>query len=107
VGYQKAADLLLRGDSFSASEAMAMGFISEVIESGKVWQRAMEYATELSSKPRSGLIEVKRLLKRNNETIQQRADIELESFVQCLNTPAAREAMTAFLEKRKANFSNL
>lgn len=107
VGYQKASDLLLRGQSFSAPEALAMGFISENVAKGCANQAARDYAQGLCAKPRSGLIAVKSLLRRNGETLQQRADIELESFVQCLNSPAAREAMTAFLEKRTPDFSNL
>ncbi len=107
IGYQKAADLLLSGKSFSAPEALEIGFISRLVSLNKVNQAAMDYAISLCEKPRSGLIEVKQLLKRNSETLQERADIELESFVQCLNSPAAKEAMTAFLEKRLPNFSNL
>lgn len=106
VGYQKAADLLLRGRPFSASEAKEIGFVSHLVD-GDVVSQAMDYAQELASKPRSSLVEIKRLLKRDSETLQQRADVELESFVQCLNSPAAKEAMTAFLEKRKPDFSNL
>lgn len=107
VGYQKAADLLLRGSTFSAEEALAMGFVSKVVGNDMAYHAAMDYAVLLCEKPRSSLIEVKRLLTRDVESLQQRADIELNSFVQCLNSPAAKEAMTAFLEKRKPDFTNL
>lgn len=106
IGYRKAADLLLRGVPFSAAEALAIGFVSQVAK-GDVNDIARDYACSLATKPRSSLVEIKRLLKRDSETLQQRADVELQSFVQCLNSPAAKEAMTAFLEKRKPDFSNL
>lgn len=106
AGYQKAADLLLSGRAFSAREAAEVGLVGHIV-SGAAQEAALAYARQLSGKPRSSLVEIKRLMKRDMETLQQRADVELQSFVQCLNSPAAREAMAAFLEKRKPDFSNL
>lgn len=106
IGYQKAADLLLQGRPFSAEEASQCGFVSRLVDRD-VQDVALEYAGILAEKPRSILVETKRLLRRNVESLQQRADIELQSFVECLNSPAAKEAMSAFLEKRKPDFSKL
>jgi enoyl-CoA hydratase/carnithine racemase len=106
VGYKKAADLLMLGNAFTADEAHSMGFVSELV-SNNVLSEAMSYAQQLAEKPRTSLIEIKRLLKRDVESLQSRADIELQSFVECLNSPAAKEAISAFLEKRKPDFSNL
>ena len=106
VGYLKAAAWLLEGKPFGAEEALNAGFISQVVDDD-VLAAALSYATLLAGKPRDILIETKRLLRRDYETLQTRADIELQSFVQCLASPAAKEAMSAFLEKRKPDFSNL
>jgi len=103
IGYQQAADLLLTGRSFSAEEAQRLGFISRVVKDAN--QAAVDYANLLAEKPRSGLIETKRLLRKDDEALQNRLQDELESFVRHLNADAAKEALTAFTEKRKADFT--
>ena len=104
VGYQKAADWLLTGDTISAQDAYEAGFVSRLVAEGEASEVAMAYAKKLCEKPRETLVEIKRLLRRNEEALQQRVEIELELFVQCLNSEPAKEAMTAFIEKRKPNF---
>lgn len=106
LGYQRAADLLLGGDSFSAQQALQYGFVSQLVEDGDVNEQAMAYAQKLAGKPRSSLVETKRLLRKDDEPLQARLHDELAAFVSSLNGAAAREAMTAFLEKRKPDFSN-
>ena len=107
IGYRQAADILMTGDSFSAEAAQQAGFISQVAGQGvDVNELAMAYAETLSQKPRSSLVETKRLLRKDSEPLQDRLHDELAAFIQALEGPAAREAMTAFMEKRKADFSN-
>ncbi len=107
VGYQQAADWLLTGEAFTVQQALKAGFVSEVVEQGLALQQAMQYATKLSQKPRETLIEVKQLLRRDEENLNERVDAELQQFMSCLSSPAAIEAMSAFMEKRKPNFENL
>lgn len=104
VGYQKAADLLLSGRSFGSEEAQQLGFVSQRVDD--VQASAMQYAQMLASKPRSSLVETKRLLRKDEESLQNRLHDELDAFVRYLNAPAAREALTAFTEKRKPDFTN-
>lgn len=107
VGYQQAAHWLLSGDKFSAAEAQAAGFVGRVCSPGQALAEALEYASMLQQKPRSGLVATKKLLRRDDEALHQRLHIELELFVEHLSAPAAVEAMTAFMEKRAPDFSNL
>lgn len=104
IGYQKAADLLLTGRNFTADEALQLGFVSQIADD--VDQAALAYAQLLAGKPRSALIETKRLLRKDAEPLQARLHDELDAFVRYLNAPAAREALTAFSEKRKPDFTN-
>lgn len=104
IGYQQAADLLLTGRQFNADEAQRLGFISQQVRN--VDQAAWQYAQCLMEKPRSGLIETKRLLRKDDEALQSRLHDELDAFVRHLNADAAKEALTAFTEKRKADFTN-
>jgi len=104
IGYQQAADLLLTGRNFDAAEAQRLGFIGSIVEDAD--HAALNYAMLLAEKPRSGLIETKRLLRKDDEALQSRLHDELESFIYHLNADAAKEALTAFMEKRKADFTN-
>jgi enoyl-CoA hydratase/carnithine racemase len=106
VGYQKAADILLNGDAFSGEDAKAMGFVSQLVDAD-VEAKALAYAEELATKPRETLVAIKALLKRNEEPLIDRVHAELEVFVKSLKSPAAVEAMTAFMEKRKPNFEGM
>ncbi|NRA42009.1 MAG: enoyl-CoA hydratase [Pseudomonadales bacterium] len=106
VGYQKAAEWLLTGDQFSAANARSAGFITEVVENDSALSCANAFAAKLASKPRSSLIATKALLRRDEESLRTRLDAELTEFIKGLNGDAAKEAMTAFLEKRKPDFSN-
>ncbi len=105
VGYQKAANWLLTGDTFTAAEASDAGIVGQMVESGTAEEAAMKFAFTLASKPRSSLIATKRLLRRPDESMVARLHEELELFTEGLNGPAAKEAMTAFMEKRKPDFS--
>lgn len=104
IGYQKAADLLLTGRTFSAQEAHALGFVGQLVDDADT--QALAYAQLLAQKPRSGLIETKRLLRKDDEALQLRLADELQAFVRFLSADAAKEALTAFTEKRAADFSN-
>ena len=106
VGYQKAAEWLLTGDAFDVEQAHKAGLVSQVVEEGEALVIAENFAQKLSEKPRSSLVATKALLRRDEEPIQSRLDIELKGFITGLNGDAAKEAMTAFMEKRKPDFSN-
>lgn len=59
-------------------------------------------------KPLSALIETKRLMKRGQASmVAERMVEEGASFGRLLREPAAREAFTAFMEKRKPDFSKV
>ena len=63
---------------------------------------------KLAAKPLSSIIETKRLLKKSNaHAVAERITEEANSFGHMLREPAAREAFTAFMEKRKPDFSRI
>jgi enoyl-CoA hydratase/carnithine racemase len=65
-------------------------------------------ARKLAEKPLDSLMTTKRLLRQTQQAaVMQHLHTEMEEFARLLKAPAAREAMQAFLEKRKPNFSSL
>lgn len=107
VGYQRAANWLLTGDPVPASKAYAAGLVGQLVGQGEALATAMAYAKKLAAKPRDTLIRTRQLLRRDEEPLSARMELELQWFAQALNSAPAKEAMSAFLEKRKPDFRNL
>lgn len=104
-GYHRAAEVLLLGEPFKADAALAMGLVNRVAPSADVNGLAQTQARKLATKPMSSLLEIKRLMKKGQaaNVAQQMGDEGL-SFERMLQEPAAKEAFTAFMEKRKPDF---
>lgn len=106
AGYQRAAELLLLGQPFTAGKAREVGLVTEVVSPENLFSKAREAAQMLAALPPESLRLTKRLLKKRHgaavaETIAEEARI----FGERLSSPEAKEAMSAFLEKRKPDFS--
>jgi len=108
MGYPRAAEALLLGESFTAETALKIGFVNRTVPAAEANALAQERAKKLAAKPLRSLIETKRLMKKAQmEQVAERMTDEAQSFVRLLHEPAAREAFTAFMEKRQPDFSNL
>ena len=108
MGYGRAAEALLLGEPFLAEAALEMGLISRIVPPAEVAALAQRQAQKLASKPLSSLIETKRLMKKGQAPlVAERMLEEGVSFGRMLREPAAREAFTAFMEKRRPDFSNI
>ena len=105
-GYHRAAEVLLLGEPFKADAALAMGLVNRVAPAAEANALAQSQARKLAAKPMSSLLEIKRLMKKGQaaHVTQQMAE-EGVSFTRMLQEPAAKEAFSAFMEKRKPNFS--
>ncbi|MBT9505264.1 enoyl-CoA hydratase [Rhodoferax sp.] len=108
MGYSRAAEALLLGEPFMAEAALEMGLISRIVPPTEAAALAQRQAQKLAAKPLSSLIETKRLMKKGQVNIvAERMAEEGASFGRLLREPAAREAFTAFMEKRKPDFSKV
>jgi len=107
-GYHRAAEALLLGEPFMAEAALEAGLVNRVLPPTEVNAYAQAQARKLASKPLSSLVETKRLMKKGSrDAVLQQMKEEGASFSRMLVEPAAKEAFTAFLEKRKPDFSKL
>jgi enoyl-CoA hydratase/carnithine racemase len=106
AGYQRAAELLLLGAPFGAEEAHAAGFVTRVVPAADLLERARAAASALAALPAASVRLTKELMKRRyaQAASDQMAE-EWRVFRERLDSPEAREAMTAFFEKRKPDFS--
>lgn len=106
VGYARAAEKLMLGEAFYAEEALDMGLISRILPPHEVNGFAQAQARKLADKPSASLRITKQLMKKGNDaSLKAIMDDELVQFGQLLRGPAAKEAITAFMERRKPDFS--
>jgi enoyl-CoA hydratase/carnithine racemase len=108
MGYQRAAEVLLMGDPFMAEAALEVGLVNRVVPPTEANALAQQQARRLATKPLSSVIETKRLLKESTTpAVLERMREEGAIFGRMLQEPAAKEAFSAFLDKRKPDFSSL
>jgi len=107
IGKAKSMQLCLTGDMIDATEAKAYGLVAGVYEEGTVIDEAIKMASKIASMSQP----VVRLIKEsvNNayeSSLQAGLESERKSFYTTLALEDRTEGMNAFVEKRKANFSN-
>jgi enoyl-CoA hydratase/carnithine racemase len=108
MGYHRAAEALLLGEPFMAEAALEVGLVNRVLPPTEVNSYVQVQARKLAAKPLSSLLETKRLMKAGQaQLVQKQMNEEAASFGRMLTEPAAKEAFSAFMEKRKPDFSQL
>jgi enoyl-CoA hydratase/carnithine racemase len=106
AGYPRAAEKLLLGEGFGAQEALDMGLVSKVLPAAELRAFAQQQAAKLVALPAASVRATKALMKRPRaDAIKDAIGAENEKFAAMLLAPEAKEAFTAFFEKRKPDFS--
>jgi enoyl-CoA hydratase/carnithine racemase len=106
VGYRKAAELLMLCETFDAQAAKAMGIVNEVVDADHYLTHAMDKAMQLAMLPPLSIRTTKKLLRTANaDQLQTIMKMEVAYFMDMLQGAEAKEAFSAFLEKRKPDFS--
>ncbi len=107
MGHHRAAELLFFGGRFDAGTARELGLVNAVHPRDLLDGVVTERAVALASKPPQALRLTKELLKGGayRSQVAARLEEEREHFERQLASSEAREAMSAFLEKRAADFS--
>jgi enoyl-CoA hydratase/carnithine racemase len=106
VGHQRAAELLMLGAPITAQRAYELGLVNAVLAPEALLATALEAAQKLAEKPAGALRATKALLRKAGQAELDRAiREEVQILGERLGSPEAREALAAFLEKRKPNFA--
>jgi enoyl-CoA hydratase/carnithine racemase len=106
AGYPRAAEKLLLGEAFGAQEAFEMGLVTRVLPAAELRAFVEQQAAKLVALPAASIRTTKALMKRPRlDAIQGAIAAENERFGAMLLAPEAKEAFTAFFEKRKPDFS--
>ena len=105
VGHRRAAELLMLGDRFAADVAADLGFVNKVVADGELVATAQVAAQALAAKAPEALRQTKALLKGSGQAVADRMHEEFKLFAQRLRSPELKESITAFMQKRKPDFS--
>ncbi|KAA2315556.1 enoyl-CoA hydratase [Pseudooceanicola sediminis] len=105
VGKAKAMDMNLTGRFMDAEEAERAGLVSRVVPAKKLMEEAMGAANKIAEKSMITVMAVKESVNRSFETtLTEGMLFERRLFFSMFSTEDQNEGMTAFLEKREAQF---
>jgi enoyl-CoA hydratase/carnithine racemase len=105
MGYQRAAAMLLLGESITATQAERFGLVSQLVEPDGLTEATQSVLAKLRALPAASLRATKALMKTHVGRTSTRIEEELTVFKERLASPELKEAATAFLEKRAPDFS--
>ena len=105
IGYQRAFEMLVLGEPFSAERAREAGFINEIVAADALDEKVIGVARSLAAKPPEALAMSRALLRGDPQALTNRMAAESRQFSERLKSAEALEAFTAFFEKRPADFA--
>lgn len=106
VGYSKAMEMALTGKRVTAKEAAEIGLVNWVVPAEELMKKAQGLAAELSRLPVIAVKLAKRAMKAGLAAGSVETAMEYEATLNgiCYATEDHKEAVKAFMEKRKPNF---
>lgn len=106
VGHHRASEILLIGETFDAATALELGIVNGVFPNGQVEEVAKAKAALIAAQPPMSVRTTKMLMKRSIAAdVREVIKVETEHLVHLQHGAEAREAVDAFKEKRRADFS--
>ncbi|HUP05584.1 MAG TPA: enoyl-CoA hydratase [Caldimonas sp.] len=106
LGRVRASEKVLLGEPFSGVDAVDLGIANAVLPAGEVVPHARRVAERFNALPPGAVRETKKLLRRaDRETLLAAIEVEGAVFAERLQSAEAKEAFSAFFQKRKPDFS--
>ena len=106
VGMAKASEMTFTGEAINAQEALACGLVSRVVSAEQLMDEALSLAGKIAANPGAVMRMTKRLLREGQQASLESL-LEMSAGYQAIahKTADHREAVMAFIEKRKPNIS--
>lgn len=106
IGHARAYEMFALGEAMDARTALHLGIANRIVPLAKLHEEAAEIAARLARLPAGSLAATKRLM-RDPAALRAQIEAESERFAARLKTAEAREAFTAFAERRPADFTKV
>ena len=105
VGKGLAMEMILTGRQITADEALKAGLVNKVVPAEFYLEEAQRLARTIASQPPVAVRLAKEaILKSFDTTIEMGLEYERKNFYLLFATEDMREGMSAFIEKRKAEW---
>ena len=101
-GEARALQMNLTGDAISAEQAYEYGLANEVVRDHELFDTALAWARDLSSKAPIAVEQIKKV--SNNADLDEGIKAEMQGFATVFGSEDAKEGITAFLQKRNPKF---
>ena len=107
VGAKKAKELIFTARIIGAEEAEKIGLVNKTVPHDELMPCAVEMAKTIASKGQIAVRHAKSAINRGMDTDTDKGNaVETDLFALCFANDDQKEGMTAFIEKRKAEFKN-
>lgn len=106
IGHVRAFAMFALGQPVTASEALAWGLVNQVVSRAELLPTAQGVAGRLAAQPLGALVATKALM-RDAGMIAAQLEAEQAELLKRLQSDEAREAFSAFAERRTPNFTRL
>ena len=105
VGVAAARELVYTGKTISAAEALAIGLVNRVMPQVELMSAVRATAATIAEMGPLAVAEAKKVIREGEGRLLRDANtLEIEGFAGLFETADQTEGMTAFVEKRKADF---
>jgi 2-(1,2-epoxy-1,2-dihydrophenyl)acetyl-CoA isomerase len=105
VGFNMASALMITGDKVTAAESIQYGMAYKLFDDNELFSQAMVNADHIAAMPTKAIGLTKRLLNQSaNNSLEKQLQLEKELQILAANTFDYNEGVSAFLEKRRAQF---
>ena len=105
LGKYSASYLCMSGEIISGTKAFELGLVSVLLDKVNFLEEAIKIANQIAEKPKSSLIEIKKLIS-NNYLLEKGLHEERKSFYNLLNSENAKEGISSFLNKKKPTWKD-
>ena len=105
IGRHKAFELLFGGKPITANEAASIGLINHAVPRSELMERAFSIARVFAAKsPVVMALGRQSFMRANDLDYRRNVENQIETLCNVFSTPAGREGLAVFVEKRKPNW---
>ncbi|HWO97000.1 MAG TPA: enoyl-CoA hydratase/isomerase family protein [Bacillus sp. (in: firmicutes)] len=108
VGFSRALDMNITGDTMSPQEALEIGLVNRVFPQAETREKTLEYARKIANSATYATSNIKLSIMNGKEmplNVAIRYEGELQNLL--FRSEDAKEGLSSFLEKRPANWKGL
>jgi 2-(1,2-epoxy-1,2-dihydrophenyl)acetyl-CoA isomerase len=107
VGPSKALEIFLLGRTYSADDALRLGFVNRVVAAADLARETAQLAAAVASGAMPAVAHAKALMVgRDLPALERQLAAEKEAFLDCVRSRDFEEGVAAFLSKRPPRFTS-